>query len=228
MNSVFGPGLGESQQLLLESLKLKGEATLTELGEEIVLARETMRDHLKTLKGLGLVVRAGVRRSGPGRPEVQYRLSALGEELFPQGERKLLRELVSYLIGNGHQGLLEEFFKAWGESQREDVQARVRDLETNDRLEAVAEILTDQGFLADVVGSQTGPPRLRIFHCPLCGLVDVCQLPCQAESALLSDLLGARLERETYMPDGDAACTYAVTFSPAVPRSNTSPSSKGH
>ena len=114
------------------------------------------------------------------------------------------------------------------QSQREDVQARVRDLETNDRLEAVAEILTDQGFLADVVGSQTGPPRLRIYHCPLCGVVDVCQLPCQAESALLSDLLGARLERETYMPDGDAACTYAVTFSPAVPRSNTSSSSKGH
>lgn len=107
------------------------------------------------------------------------------------------------------------------------MQARVRDLETSDRLEAVAEILTDQGFLADVVGSQPGAPRLRIFHCPLCGLVDVCQLPCQAESALLSDLLGARLERETFMPDGDATCTYAVTFSEAEGRSNTSSSSKG-
>ena len=228
MSSVFGPGLGESQRLLLESLKLKGEATLTELGEEIVLARETIRDHLKTLKGLGLVVRTGVKRSGAGRPEVQYRLSALGEELFPQGERKLLQELVRYLIGNGHQALLEEFFEAWGESQREDLQAKVRDLETSDRLEAVAEILTDQGFLADVAGGPTGPPRLRIFHCPLCGLVDVCQLPCQAESALLSDLLGARLEREAFMPDGDATCTYAVTFSTEVRGSNTSSSFKGH
>ncbi len=228
MSSFFGPGLGESQRLLLESLKLKGEATLSELGEEIVLARETMRDHLKTLKGLGLVVRTGVRRSGAGRPEVQYRLSALGEELFPQRERKLLRELVSYLIGNGHQGLLVEFFEAWGASQREDLQAQVRDLDPSDRLEAVAEILTDQGFLADVAGGQTGPPRLRIYHCPLCGLVDVCKLPCQAESALLSDLLGARLEREAFMPDGDATCTYAVTFSTEVRGSNTSSSSKGH
>ncbi len=228
MSSFFGPGLGESQRLLLESLKLKGKATLSELGEEIVLARETMRDHLKTLKGLGLVVRRGVRRSGAGRPEVQYGLSALGEELFPQRERKLLRELVSYLIGNGHQGLLVEFFEAWGASQREDLQAQVRDLDPSDRLEAVAEILTDQGFLADVAGGQTGPPRLRIYHCPLCGLVDVCKLPCQAESALLSDLLGARLERKAFMPDGDATCTYAVTFSPAVRRSNTSSSSKSH
>lgn len=37
--------------------------------------------------------RGGMRRSGVGRPEVQYRLSALGDELFPQRERKLLRGL---------------------------------------------------------------------------------------------------------------------------------------
>ena len=212
MNSIFGPGLGESQRLILESLKHKGEATLTNLEEEIPLARETLRDHLKVLMGLGLAMRLGVRRSGPGRPEVRYGLSSLGEELFPNREGELLRELVTYLVRSGHQGLLKEFFEARVESQREDLQGQVRDLEAGDRLVAVAEILTEQGLLANVTGSETSPPRLRICHCPLCGVVDVCQLPCQAERALLSDLLGADLERETFMPNGDTTCTYVVTF----------------
>lgn len=81
--SSLSPGLGESQNTILELLLRGGEATLADLEASVDLAIETLRDHLKALGAKGLVERAGVRREGPGRPQVVYRLSSAGRSLFP-------------------------------------------------------------------------------------------------------------------------------------------------
>lgn len=212
MDGVLAPGLGDSQRAILELLKSQSEHALGELQGELDLARETLRDHMKVLGALGLVERSGLRRGGAGRPEVLYRLTALGEELFPSQEGELLGELAAFLVERGGKELLETFFHERVARKRESSLSRLHSLPPTDRLEVVAKMLTAEGFLATATGTRAGEPRLCICHCALGKLVAVCDLPCQAEMALLEDLLGGRLERESYIPDGDAACTYAVTF----------------
>ncbi|HMM33483.1 MAG TPA: MarR family transcriptional regulator [Thermoanaerobaculia bacterium] len=205
----FGPGIGESQRRILGLIKRSGECTLAQLEAEFDLNRETLRTHLKSLVAMGLVERPGVHRKGPGRPHVLYRLTAAGEALFPRREGELLGELADFLHQNGRRDLLEEFFERRLARRRRELAPRVAGLRGRERLEAIAGILSEQGFVAEVVAGD-GMPGLRLCHCPLRDLVAVSELPCRFEKRLIESLLGERSRRETFMLEGDHACTYAV------------------
>ena len=209
MESVFGPGIGESQRRLLGLIKRSGECTLAQLEAGFELNRETLRTHLKSLVAMGLVERPGVHRKGPGRPHVLYRLTPAAEALFPRREGELLGELAGFLREKDRQDLLEEFFERRLARRRRELAPRVAGLRGRERLEAIAGILSEEGFVAEVVAGETGP-SLHLCHCPLRGLVAVSELPCRFEKRLIESLLGERSRRETFMLEGDHACTYAV------------------
>jgi len=206
---VFGPGIGESQRRLLGLIKRSGECTLAQLEASFDLNRETLRTHLKSLVAMGLVERPGVHRKGPGRPHVLYRLTPAAEALFPRREGELLGELAGFLREKGRGDLLEEFFERRLARRRRQLAPRVAGLRGRERLEATAAILSEEGFVAEVVAGEAGP-SLRLCHCPLQGLVAVSELPCRFEKKLIESLLGERSRRETFMLEGDHACTYAV------------------
>lgn len=204
-------GLGETQRRLLELLKRDGEQSVGDLAGELELAAETVRGHLNALGGNGLVRRAGRRKEGPGRPEILYGLTEGAEALFPDEEGRLLRDLTAYLSGEGHEDVLESFFDARVSRQREKARERLAGLEGRDRLEEVASILTEEGFMAEVVeAGDDDEARLRLCHCPLKEMVAASRMPCRAELTWIREMLGRDLARKSWMPDGDRTCTYAV------------------
>jgi len=206
------PRLSGSQRAILDLAKAWGEATIPRLAEALALNVETVRGHLKGLVEAGLAERVGSRSEGPGRPEIVYRLTAAAERLFPRLEPELLQGLAEYLRRTRHQGLLNDFFEEWMAERREAATSRVAGLAGRARLEEVAAILSELGFMA-VVDDEPGAgeePRLRLCHCPLRSLVDATRIPCRAEVGLVGELLGRELQRETYIPAGDAACSYRL------------------
>lgn len=213
------PGLGGSRRLLLDRLKRLGEAGLAELTAGLDLTVETVRSHLEALVAQGLVERAGLERAGVGRPRVRYRLAPAGEALFPDRGGELLRELAAHLLASGRGDLLEQFFAARLERKQAEAQAQVGRLAPAQRLDAVARLLSAEGFLAEV-NDDSSQPRLRLHHCPLRELVEVTRLPCRSEMALVGALLGQPLRREGFIPEGAPACTYAVDL-PTTPQADT-------
>ena len=204
------PGLGKSQQAILDALKRRGAATTPELAAALGRNVETVRDHLKVLVGHGLVVRAGRGgKASRGRPEVAYRLAASAEALFPRREGETLRDFVTYLGATGNEALLGDYFDDLLGSRRQAVLARVEHLDGRARLDEVARILTELGFMATVDETDAGA-RLRLCHCPLRDLVAASRIPCRAEIGFVSELLGEPLTRERYIPAGDASCSYRV------------------
>lgn len=221
--TIASPGIGASQRALLEALKRRGESTLAELEGSVEVAAETVRSHLQALVAQGLVERSGLLRAGPGRPRIRYQLSEAGDALFPQRDRELLRELASFLLDSGHGALLEEFFTERLRRKRAEADARLAGVPESERLDAVAKLLSEEGFLAEVVTDAAGR-HLRLGHCPLRELVEVSRLPCRAEMALVGELLGQPLHRESFIPDGAPSCTYAVgPAQPPRPRSTPAP-----
>ena len=214
MDALHGPGLGESQRTLLELVKRRGEATLAELETGIEVARETVRSHLDSLTAQRLIERAGVRRQGPGRPQVVYRLSPEGEALFPRREGEILAELARYLLQSEHPELLEEFFVARTDAKRARLTTRLEGQSAGERLIEIASSLSTEGFLAEAVLEDGKPTRLRLCHCPLRDLVAVTHLPCRAEMKLVEELVGRPLQRTQFMPDGDSSCTYSIAAAP--------------
>lgn len=208
--AIAASGLGDTQRRLLELLKRDGSQSVGELADRVGLAAESVRSHMNALAGRGMVRRVGNRRDGPGRPEILYGLTEAAEPLFPRAEGRLLRELTSFLTEEGHGHALEAFFEARLARQRERVRGRLEGLSGRDRLEEVAAILTDEGFMAEVVEAGDGEARLCLCHCPLREMVAASRLPCRAEVDWIGEMLGEALSRRTWMPDGDRTCSYAV------------------
>lgn len=205
--AVSAPGLSGSRRMLLNTLKREGSATIPVLAEGAGLNVETVRHHLEALAGQGLVERQGTRRSGPGRPEVVYGLTDDAEALFPRREGEILRGLVEHLLARGHEGLLKEFFDAYIDERREAALARVSHLEGAARAEEAARVLSELGFMA-LAQEGADSAELRLCHCPLREVVEVTRIPCRAELGFIRELMGESLTRLSYIPAGDASCTY--------------------
>lgn len=201
------PGLGKSQQSILDAIKRRGNATIPQLATELDLNIETLRDHLKALAQHRLVRREGSRRNGPGRPEIVYALTLEAEELFPRRENEILQDLASYLEETGNAGILRKVLERRMETRREESLARVKHLKGRQRLKEVARILSDLGFMA-VIEGPASTPTLRLCHCPIRRLVDVTKAPCRIEIGFIAELIGKPLTRHSYIPAGGSSCSY--------------------
>lgn len=204
---VQAPGLSLTQQRVLDRLKRTGAMTIPVLAEILALNVETLRHHVRTLEGLGFVERQGTRQAGPGRPEVVYALTAGGERLFPSRQGEVLRALVEYLEATGNTSLIEAFFDRWISERRPAAMKRVQGLAGESRLREVAAIMSELGFMASAE-TENGNARLHLCNCPLRDLVEASKVPCRAELAFIRELLGERLTRLSYIPAGDASCSY--------------------
>lgn len=202
--------IGASQRRMLEVLKRRGSGTVPELGAALQLGVETIRTHMKVLRREGLVERRGSRRSGPGRPEIVYALTDSADAIFPNQEGQLLRDLASFLEREGRADLVRAFFDAQVERRRAVVGARLDGLEGGARIDEVARVLTDEGFMAEVETDVEGRRILRLCHCPMRNLVEVTRAPCRSEVRFVRELLGERPVRVSYIPSGDAACCYTL------------------
>ncbi len=202
---VAAAGLGDSRRLLLHALKRLGAATQREAAADLGLARETVREHLNALGADGLVERSGTRRGGPGRPEIVYRLTRRAEALFPRRDGEVLGELTAFLLARGGEAALREFYAQRSAARLAAARARLAGLSGRRRLAEVARILSDEGYMADVVDG-----ALRLAHCPIASVVGVTRLPCRAEQALVEGLLGRKLRRTDYLPEGGMSCSYRI------------------
>lgn len=200
---------GTRRRILLR-LKRHGAMTLATISEAFELSPETLRSHLRDMEAEGIVERDGVRRHGRGRPEVIYRLSQEAERLFPQREGEVLGELAAFLIQSGREDLIQAFFAEQMARRRAEALRRVEGLEGRARVEEIADIMTEEGFMAEVGTSADGEPELRLCHCPIRELVKASPIPCKAEIGLVRELLGEELSRNEYIPDGQAACSYTA------------------
>lgn len=205
------PGLGQSQRAILDALKRRGEATIPELAAGLALSAESVREHVRVLAGHELVLRAGTRRrtQGRGRPEILYRLAPAAEAMFPRREGELLHALAAHLVAEGHEDVLRRFLEHSVAGRRADALRRVEGLRGRQRLDEVARILSEAGFMAQVDDTPDGP-ALRLCHCPIRDLVAATRLPCRSELRFIGTLLGEPLARSSYIPAGDAACGYRV------------------
>lgn len=201
-----------SRRRLLELLKRRGPSPAGELARALRLTVATVREHLEALEALDLVARAGTRRAGRGRPQVLWSLAPGAGRLFPESQGPVLAGLVRTLVAEGAEPRVERFLRERLMARRREVGGRLEGLEGRARLREVARILSEDGFLAEVEPGRKGAaPVLRLCHCPVRDLVDATRIPCRLELGFVAGMLGADLERLSYIPDGDAACRYAVS-----------------
>ncbi len=201
----------DTRRELLQLVKRRGSLSLDEAMDALGMARTTVREHLLRLERKGLVARS-TERSGRGRPSLRYRMTPKAKILFPSRDGELMGRVLEFLDQEGAQELVARFFETYWQERTDRIRAELAaagddDLET--RLELLAAILAEEGFMPNIERSGDGI-TVRECNCPFPESVKQTRLPCQLEAAFYEAIFGAAVERSHYIPDGHPACTYEL------------------
>lgn len=210
LNSAVSDQLQPTRRKIVLALKQHGGLTAAELAEMLGITSMGVRRHLTTLERDRLV-RYDLVQRGKGRPSYVYRLSAEAEALFPKNYAALAKELLGYLAGNNGDGQVIELFDL--RAQRRIRQARIQ-LDGRplvERVAGLAEILNNEGYLAEWQEVDTDTFLLSEHNCAVHDVAAEFSAACSSELTFLRAVLpDAEIVRENHMMGGDLSCTYRI------------------
>jgi predicted ArsR family transcriptional regulator len=194
-------------QLLLE----RGAATAAELGAQLGLSPAAIRKHLDAMLADRLVEARESRSNAPrgrGRPAKSFVLTAAAREGFPHLYDGIATSALRWIAEHGG----SEAVTAFAESQVSALEERCRTAmcEAGDdpiaRAEALAEALTAEGYAANATTIASGG-QLCQHHCPVAHVAAEFPQLCDAETEVISRLIGTHVQRLATIAHGDGVCT---------------------
>jgi predicted ArsR family transcriptional regulator len=199
---------------LLLRLRLDGPSSPDQLAERVGASRTGVLQQLRALEEARLVSRQTVRH-GVGRPRHLYDVTAEAQDLFPSNYDGLAAGLLAAIEAVGGDDLLDQIFSARRRQLGDLVRGRMAerigpDASLLDRVQELAVIQGDQGYIADTVLGADGTIRLREHNCAIYHIAAGSPAACQAELELFSEVLGAEVVREQHIASGNRCCTYRV------------------
>jgi predicted ArsR family transcriptional regulator len=190
---------GGTRERIVLLLRRHGRLSAPQLAELLQLSSVGLRRHLAMLERDGLVTSV-VEKPKRGRPTAVYRLTDAGLETFPRHYDEVAREALAFLKGQDAATLAQ--FLAWrNERLAASYAGRVEGATLAERTDALAEVLNEQGFMAEVEPADGGL-RLCQHNCTVEHLATELPDLCASEERLL----GTRVERESTIVDGAVRC----------------------
>ena len=194
-------------QLLLE----RGGATAADLGARLGLSPAAIRKHLDAMLADHLVEAREVRSTAPrgrGRPAKEFVLTAAARDGFPHFYDGIATAAVRWIAEHGG----PEAVTAFAASQLGTLEERCRTAleqagdEPIARAEALAGALTAEGYAANATTIASGG-QLCQHHCPVAHVAAQFPQLCDAETEVISRLIGTHVQRLATIAHGDGVCT---------------------
>ncbi|MDP4804121.1 MAG: winged helix-turn-helix transcriptional regulator [Candidatus Nanopelagicales bacterium] len=207
---------GEAAERIARLLLSDGPATARELAELLGMSSTAVRRPLLALCEAGLVAQTGQPPYGPsravrrGRPSQIFSLTDEGRSACDQGYDGLALEALRYLRDTGDANAVEGFAKARARrllGVRED--GSVSSSGQPDP-ESLAALLTIAGFAATFEPNEAGSHQLCQHNCPVVEAAKEFPELCDAETEVLSEILGLHVTRLATLAQGGHVCTTLI------------------
>lgn len=201
-----------TRRRITELLKRGDGATAGELADELAVSAVAVRQHLQALSDDGLVEYEEVAE-GRGRPSRHWTLSEEADRVFPDAHAELAVSLLGAMRRSFGDDGMRTLMRSRG---REQVKAyRRRMPEGGDltaRVERLAELRSEEGYMAEVEVDSDGDLLLIEHHCPICAAASECQSLCRAELHIFRRVLGreAQIERTEHLLADGRRCVYRI------------------
>jgi predicted ArsR family transcriptional regulator len=201
---------GGRKEAILLLIKARGQATLSEVADHLGVTKQGAIRHVEGLRCDGLLTSTPAEIGRPGRPEHVYTLTEDAATHFPQAHRELAAELVHFMTREQ----VTTFFRQRAGRLETEYGARLTDLDFADRVRELARLATEHGHMAEVVEDEDAEGNVQLTirqsNCPIADLAGETGIPCQHEQQMYERLLGAEVDRTSYIPDSATACTYVI------------------
>lgn len=233
----FADGTTESRtrDLVHAAVSTRGPVTARELATEFALTPAAVRRHLDALSEQGHIEEREVvqsARRGRGRPARAYVLTASGQEQLPTTYDDVAIAALQYLAEQGGPDAVSHFADQQMAALEAELTEHMGDVGTDvqARTLALAEALSKSGYAASTrpVGQGTGFAGLQLCqgHCPMRSVANEFKEFCDAETDMISRVLGVHVQRLATLAGGEHVCTTFVPTGPmgSVPTPEERPS----
>jgi predicted ArsR family transcriptional regulator len=194
------------RETILAFIKTRGHASLGEVSAHLEISKQGALRHMEALEADGLATVAPAEEHRRGRPENMYKLTPAAYEHFPHAHRELAGELVEFLS----EAQLKRFFERRTARLEAEYAPRLAGLDFEGRVRELAKLATEHGHMAEVVELPAGGLAIRHCNCPIQDVAARTGMPCVNEQQMYERLLGAPVERSTWMREKASDCTYEV------------------
>jgi predicted ArsR family transcriptional regulator len=205
---------GRTRERVSALLLEHGAQTASELAGRLGISPAAVRRHLDALVIAGRVEERTAHdpHRGRGRPARHFRLTDAGRSAFPHAYDDLALTALRYVAAAGGSeavrevaeqqlaGLEERCSTAVSRADAGDAGAPV------DRAQALAAALTAEGYAATASAISSGG-QLCQHHCPVAHVAAEFPQLCEAETAVISRLVGTHVQRLATIAHGDGICT---------------------
>ncbi|WP_416306775.1 helix-turn-helix transcriptional regulator [Neptunicella sp. SCSIO 80796] len=197
---------------ILYMLKTRGSQKSQTLAKALGMTSMGARQHLLQLEQNKLVSSYS-RAEKVGRPSQYWQLTELAMKRFPDRHEQLtlsMIESVKSVFGNP--GLEKLIYAREQQSEKEYLRLLSNKTTLAERVHELAEIRSQEGYMAEYEQDKLGHFWLLENHCPICAAASQCQDFCRSELQLFQRcLLGlAEVSREEHILDGSRRCAYRI------------------
>jgi DeoR family suf operon transcriptional repressor len=198
-----------TRRAILLTIKRRGEARAEDLAGALGITSSAVRQHLSSLVAEGLVsVRE--QRGGTGRPKFFYSTTAAAEELFPKTYGDLTNELLDHL-GDEEPGMVDRLFTRRQQRRVTAAEQRLAGLSFGQRVEELARILDEDGYLAGAEQGADGEWLIVEHNCAILEVALRYGQACSSEIGFLRQVMpDAAIDRVSHMASGQHHCAYRV------------------
>ena len=163
-----------TRRAIINLLKQLGPSDSQELSERLGVSAMAVRQHLYALQEEQLVTYQEESR-GMGRPAKLWQLTPAASSLFPDGYAELTVSLIDSVKEAFGEAGLDRLLDVRTGHQIAAYQALLSNQEKlREKLEALATLRTDEGYMAQIQPLDDGSFLLIENHCPICAAATAC------------------------------------------------------
>ena len=211
-NSVTRATEQPTRRALLDLLKRRGPRKAADLSRDLGVSAMAVRQHLYAMQEEGLIAFAEEARPR-GRPVKLWHLTEAADRYFPDAHAELTVGLLDSMRSAFGEAGLNRLLSVRGREQADLYAKRMADRDgLRARLDALAAIRTEEGYMAEVQETADGGFLLVENHCPICRAAAACTGLCAAELLVFRAVLGpdVTIKRSDHILAGARRCAYRV------------------
>lgn len=206
--------ISDARRRVLDHVKRHGPTTTSGIADALSLTDVAVRQHLLGLEFAGLVSQSRRSPAGRGRPAVNWTVAEGADEVYPNRHAELTVGLIDAVRKTFGQAGLAQIVDARSADQIRQYRKLMPPSGSSlrQRVEGLARIRTDEGYMAEVVREGRSAYLLIEHHCPICDAARCCTGLCDGELAVFRRVLGAgvAVERVAHLLSGEDRCVYRI------------------
>jgi predicted ArsR family transcriptional regulator len=214
---AYDPHAGTRERVARTILE-NGPSTAAALAQRLGLTPAAVRRHLDTLLSDGMIEAREPRvygHRGRGRPAKVFTLTEAGRDAFEQAYDDLAVSALQFLLQTGGEKLVADFARQRIAALEERYRPVVEAARPGERAQALARVLTFDGYAASAQSSPVAPgEQLCQHHCPVAHVAEQFPQLCEAETEAFARLLGTHVQRLATIAHGDGVCTTHIPRGP--------------